>query len=84
MMELIHNIKTAFDSIFSKVTCNSDFYYLPTYWHTEYGPCLVRKNKVTAVLVLHKKGYEFPLTSTLKDKMSVEEIEKQLRVDFDL
>ena len=54
MKELLERIFLAFKDVSAEMICNSDFFELPTYWHIDGVPFLIRENKKSISIESHK------------------------------
>jgi hypothetical protein len=79
MDELLKRIFLAFEEISDNMSCNSDFYKLPTYWHIDGVPFSLYKNEKSITVVSHK---EFPKKILITEDKSKDEIVKLIYKNF--
>jgi len=79
MNELLEKIFESFKEISTNLHCNRDFFDLPTYWHVDGIPFLIRKNKKSFSIESHK---DFPKKILVYEESSKEDIIKLIYENF--
>ena len=79
MEELLETIFESFKEVSTEIYCNSDFFDLPTYWHVDGVPFLIRKNKKSISVESHKG---FPEKIIIYEGTSKEDIVKLIHKNF--
>lgn len=79
MDELLKRIFDSFKEISSELSCNRDYFELPTYWHVDGVPFLIKKNDKSITVESHKN---FPKKILIKEGTSKEDIVKLIYRNF--
>lgn len=79
MEELLKRIFEAFREISTEIHCNSDFFDLPTYWHIDNVPFLIKKNKKSISVESHK---DFPKKILIYEGTTKDDIIKLIYKNF--
>jgi hypothetical protein len=74
--ELLERIFLAFKDVSTEMACNSDFFELPTYWHIDGIPFLIKENKKSISVEIHKS---FPKKILIYEGTSKDDIVKLIR-----
>jgi hypothetical protein len=79
MTELLNNIYLAFNEISTDMSCKSDFFELPTYWHIDGIPFLINKTKNGISIESHNG---FPIKLKLTNDTNKNNITKSINITF--
>lgn len=77
--KILERILLAFKETSSKIVCNSEFLDLPTYWHVDNVPFLIRMNKKSISVESHK---DFPKKILIYEETSKDDIVKLIYKNF--
>jgi hypothetical protein len=77
MNELLERLLTAIKEVSSVVHCNSDYFNLPTYWHVDNTPFLIRKDKKGVSIENHGGNKNiFPKKTVIREGSTHDDIIK--------
>jgi hypothetical protein len=79
MKELLESIFLAFKETSTEIVCNSEFFDLPTYWHINKVPFLIRMGKKSISVECHK---DFPKKILIYEGTTKDDIVKLIYKNF--